>query len=232
MKNKACLTTALALLLLAGCGKKNPTTESTSGIVSYKIAPGDSSRYGLACDGCTDSILVLLPYEGGDPDTFDIVQAFANHHIYGRPHIGDQMAVVTSADSSRQVLMAVNMSTLHGEWHYQVSPTLRHALPPLPDSVRQRIMAPREYTLRLKNGGTAFAFGSRQDRAGGGMSPVEYPAQKHYTEWRLFNGRLLLTIDSNQQQRPDTASILLLRRDTMVLRIGNEEREFYKKVVK
>ena len=33
----------------------------------YNKEKGDSTLYGLACDGCTDSVVVFLPYEGGDP---------------------------------------------------------------------------------------------------------------------------------------------------------------------
>ena len=33
---------------------------------------GDSTRYGLACEGCTDSVLVFLPGTGGDPVTYNI----------------------------------------------------------------------------------------------------------------------------------------------------------------
>ena len=71
-----------ALLLLSGlmaaaCGgeKKSEGTalpDSDAISMEQKVA-GDSTLYGLACDGCTDSIVVILPNQGGDPDTFDII---------------------------------------------------------------------------------------------------------------------------------------------------------------
>ena len=70
---------------------------------------------------------------------------------------------------------------------------------------------------------------------------VEYPEQKKYEEWRLLNGRLILKqarrrmlTDSTQMQRQaveqrDTADILLLTRDTLLLQIGGELRGYYRK---
>jgi hypothetical protein len=49
----------LASVLLAACGGRQQSSEGIADI--YKNAPGDSTRYGLACDGSTDSILVFLP---------------------------------------------------------------------------------------------------------------------------------------------------------------------------
>lgn len=229
--NRILFLTAFACLLTA-CGHKPQPQDANQAISSLQNVPGDSTRYGLACDGSTDSILVLLPNEGGDPDTFDIISAFQKRRLYGRPHIGDKLAVITRQDSTATVVHAViNMSALQGDWCYQVSPTLRPHLqnmPPLPDSIRQRIMAPRQYTIRLKNGGIAFSMGGRQ-AANDDMSPVEYPQQKRYTHWQLFNGHLVLLTDSASKQQPDTADILLLRRDTLVLRFADHEQSYYKK---
>ena len=78
----------LASVLLAACGGRQQSFEGALTDI-YKNAPGDSTRYGLACDGSTDSILVFLPYGATRLDTFDIINAFQNHQIYGRPYIGD-----------------------------------------------------------------------------------------------------------------------------------------------
>lgn len=228
---KIFLFTAPAALLLAACGQQQQPQETSEAISIYTVEPGDSTRYGLACEGCTDSILVLLPYEGGDPDTLDIAQAFIDHRIYGRPHTGDKMAVIMSPDSTGEVLTAVNISTLNGEWSYQVTPVLspHHPnMPPLPDSIRQRIMAPRTYSLVLKNGGMAFSKGAYRQNSDK-MSPVKYPELRRYARWHLYNGKLVLLGDSSSRQQPDTATILLLRRDSLVLRFSNHEQEYHKK---
>ena len=71
---KALLFLPIAAFMTA-CGSKQPKEDKVpnDAISMYKSIPGDSALYGLACDGCTDSILVFLPYSGGDPDTFDII---------------------------------------------------------------------------------------------------------------------------------------------------------------
>lgn len=66
---KTILTIASALLLLAACGKKEAPQAEKATDNYLKRQPGDSTLYGLACDGTTDSLLVLLPYTGADPDT-------------------------------------------------------------------------------------------------------------------------------------------------------------------
>ena len=227
---KKALFLLFACSLLAACGKKSQPQPHEQSISTFRNLPGDSAVYGLACDGSTDSILILLPLSGTDPDTFDIINAFQEHRLMGRPHIGDHLAVIVGNDSTREVLTTINMSTLTGQWNYMVTPTLRHrpdASRPLPDSIRQRLLAPREYTLRLRNGGTAFAFGSYQHKSNS-MSPVDYPTLKHYTHWHLYNGRLVLATDSARNETPDTAAIVLLRRDSLVLRFSDHEQAYYR----
>ena len=227
---KKALFLLFACSLLAACGKKSQPQPHEQSISTFRNLPDDSAVYGLACDGSTDSILILLPLSGTDPDTFDIINAFQEHRLMGRPHIGDHLAVIVGNDSTREVLTTINMSTLTGQWNYMVTPTLRHrpdASRPLPDSIRQRLLAPREYTLRLRNGGTAFAFGSYQHKSNS-MSPVDYPPLKHYTHWHLYNGRLVLATDSARNETPDTATIVLLRRDSLVLRFSDHEQAYYR----
>ena len=228
---KALLFIALATLMTA-CGSKSPKDSPavSDAISTFQNAPGDSALYGLACDGCTDSILVFLPYSGGDPDTFDIINAFQEHRLMGRPHIGDHLAVILSNDSARKVLTTINMSTLTGQWSYMVTPTLRHqaeASRVIPDSILQRLLAPREYSLRLRDGGIALTYGNYQQKSNT-MSPVDYPELKRYTQWHLYNGRLVLVPDSARSEAPDTATIVLLRRDSLVLRFNDHEQAYYR----
>ena len=203
--------------------------------------------YGLACDGCTDSILVLLPFTGGDPDTFDIINAHHDHHIYGRPHIGDELAVILNPEDKQEAVMVVNIERLRGKWCYQVMPTFRNIdkmperiqkrmLQRIPDSVKQTLMTPREYGFQLKRGYTAQSFGGMRQTTTDNMSPVEYPKVRRYREWRLFNGRLILITDSvrladGKKGLPerDTVDIIQLRRDTLVLKFSDHEQGYYRK---
>jgi hypothetical protein len=231
---KLLLISAVATLLTAACGTKQEQTATTDinsdAISTHQNLPGDSARYGLACDGCTDSIVVFLPYAGGDPDTFDIINAFQEHRLMGRPHIGDHLAVILSNDSARKVVTTINMSTLTGQWSYMVTPTLRHqaeASRVIPDSILTRLLAPREYSLRLRDGGIALTYGNYQQKSNT-MSPVDYPALKRYTRWHLYNGRIVLVPDSARSESPDTATIVLLRRDSLVLRFSDHEQAYYR----
>ena len=238
---KALLFIAISALLGA-CGSKQQknSDKPINAIAIYESLPGDSALYGLACDGCTDSILVFLPYSGGDPDTFDIIECRQQHHMLGRPHIGDAITVIVNPENHSEALRVINMGTLEGEWCYIVEPTLRTIdgkTPPLPDSIKKKILTPVEYTLKLKADYTASAFGHMQ-KNGSYQSPAVYPSFHHYSEWRLFNGHLILHADTiagftkeGEEPITDTADIVLLMRDSLILRIGNKEQSYYRKKV-
>ena len=102
----------------------------------------------------------------------------------------------------------------------------------------KKIMAPVEYCLKLKADNTAQATGYRRNTSRN-QSPAVYPDIHRYTEWRLFNGRLILHADTiagftQEGEVPvtDTADIVVLRRDTLILRFGDKEQSYYRKIVK
>ena len=244
---KTTIIMTLAVVLAAACGSHErhvPADDETIG--QHKSLPGDSMLYGLACDGCSDSVLVLLPYGAENLDTFDIIDAFQQHRIYGMPHVGDEIAVIVNPQDSEEVLTVVNLETLKGTWCYMVTPTLRHAndMPErmrrrmttgMHDSVRRQLFAPREYVLRLKRDYTAMASGGGHGTSANNMSPVAFPPVRHYTEWHLYNGRLVLKADTikgltTEGAEPvvDTAEICLLMRDSLVLRFADGERCYYR----
>ena len=239
---KVLLFIVIAALMVA-CGKKQQKNDNMpkDAISMFKSMPGDSALYGLACDGCTDSILVFLPYSGGDPDTFDILECRQQHRMLGRPHIGDALAVIANPENRSEALWVINMGTLEGEWCYIVEPTLRTIdgkNPPVPDSILKKIMIPVEYNLKLKADNTATMRGYMRNmgRNGSGPSLAIYPEVHRYTDWYLFNGRLILHADTiagftQEGDKPvtDTADIVLLMRDSLILRMGDKEQSFYRK---
>ena len=244
---KKIIFAVMAVMGIAACQQKSPSPESGT-MPAHQNEPGDSTRYGLACDGCTDSILILLPIEGGDPDTFDIIHANQQHLIYGRPRIGDEMAVILNPDDKEEALMVINMERLRGEWCYQVTPTFRNLenmpkkmqrrmMERIPDSVKERLLVPREYGIRLKRNHLAQSIGAYRNSAGSEMSPVEYPKLRRYASWRLFNGRLVLETDTTRLSKDsekrtlehDTADILLLVHDSLILRFKDHEQSYYRK---
>jgi hypothetical protein len=249
---KAILFIFATVLLMGACGSNQQpaiTDVADDAISLKKNLPGDSALYGLACDGCTDSVLVFLPYSGGDPDTFDIINAFQQHRIYGRPRIGDELAVTVNPEDHDEALSVVNMEMLKGEWCYQVLPQLRtpesmhkrmqrRMIERMPDSLRQLMITPREYSLRLKRDFTASARGGMRRRTTtDDMSPVEYPSIKRYTDWHFFNGQLILKADtvagfSQEGDVPkiDTVQIRLLTADSLILEFRDHVQEYYRKV--
>jgi len=243
------------LLTAIGCGSKQEQTQTTEEAIAPVEQSEDKMVYGLACDGCTDTILVLLRDIKGDPDTFDILDASSNMMMIGHPRIGDQMAVML-ADSTCQptegarypvATLVIDMDKILGTWCYMVTPKLRlHAgmdkdrqqefLKNMPDSVKRRLMQPREYGFQLKADYQAQPVGMvRRSNTTDERSPVEYPVLKRYREWRLLNGRIILKEtrrDSTGQQQllsSDTAEFVRLRRDSLVLRFNDGEHHYYRK---
>jgi len=246
---KAIFFLTVVTLLAAACGgqKTDRQAAQNDSISSFQRIAGDSALYGLACDGCTDSIIVFLPYEGGKLDTFDIIDAFQHMRVLGRPHIGDELAIIPNPQDSAEALMVINMEVLKGTWAYQVSPTLRNVenmprkmqrrmLEHMPDSLKQLLMVPREYSLRLKRDNTASARGGEFHHTTDDMSPVEYPAVRRYTEWHLYNGMLILKADTiagftreGDVPHIDTVAIRFLMQDSLVLEFPDHTQSYYRK---
>ena len=244
------LVAAMMTALAVSCsGSATDKSEKANDSVVTTL-PGDSTIYGLACDGCTDTILVLLQDVTQDPDTFDILDASRNQLVFGHPRIGDQMAVVLAPSDSTQkpvARMVVDIDKILGAWCYMVTPTLRKRadvdkkmeqefLKEIPDTTLQRLLQPREYGFLLKNEHQAQPIGIvRQGNTTDDRSPVEYPEMKRYREWFLYNGRLILnetrrdSLGEQQLLSSDTADFVLLRRDSLVLRFSDGEHGYYRK---
>ena len=233
----------ISALALTACGSKQEKEElKDMPLTASQPTPGDSAIYGLACDGCTDTILVLLPNQGGDPITFNILKASKNHQIFGRPQIGDWVAVMVSKEDSLTADLVVDLEQVKGTWTYQVLPTLRKRadiskkmqkefLEHMPDSLREILMVPREYGFTLMRHSQASPVGYvRQANSLEDNGPTVYPPVPHYTEWHPFNGKIILVrdtsekiMDGNKKLARDTASFVFLRNDSLVLRFSDGE---------
>lgn len=243
---KKLLYLALVLATAAACGKRSVAPiEAEQAISTETNVEGDSTIYGLACDGCTDTILVFLPRTGGDPDTFDILNASRQHHVFGHPMIGDRMAVVVNRENPKVADIVIDMEQFNGEWCYQVMPRLKERADltaamkkeMLADSAIQQMMQPREYGFQIKSDYTARPIGQNyRTMSSDEETPVEYPELKRYREWRIYNGRLILnetmrdSLGNQVVSSSDTADFVLMRRDTLVLRFTDGERGYYRKV--
>lgn len=240
MNIKHILTDICISAALCSCGSKSNNADVDFGIVEYHTnAPGDSTLYGLACDGCTDSVIVVLPYAGGNPDTFDIIDAARNKRIYGQPHIGNRIALTVNPQNSKAALQVIVVDDLEKQWCFKVMPEITGIVP---DSIMQLLMVPREYSYMLKRDSLMRTIGNTlQTGTSDEQSPAEYPTIKHYNKWSIYNGRLIFAFDmqnaiateNDTLQRvmsntADTAEIVKLTPDSLVLRIQGKLRQFYK----
>ena len=241
------------VLLLAACGSSgnNNGDDQTSGdsLSQEPVArqlEGDSTIYGLACEGSNDSILVILASVDSNPDTIDILEARINRRVFGRPDIGDMVAITMNTEKASVADIVINIDRLKGEWCYQVMPRLRRRagaaadsvvrLPPdFPDSLRRKWFTPREYGYEIRRDNTVRTIGIQRIEAERQPGPVEYPTLKRYRQWHLYNGHLLLsetrrdTTGHQQIISTDTADIIFLRHDTLQLRFADQERGYYRR---
>lgn len=247
---KAFFLLILTMTLLYSCGNRQANVNEGEDMIgnTYYNLPGDSTRYGMACDGCTDSILVFMPVSCDRLDTFDIITARQQRRIFGRLHIGDELAIIVNPEDTFEVLTIINLDALRNTWAYLAYPKLRnidkmtqrmqrHMMERIPDSLKKQWLKPREYSLRLKRDHTAMALGGvHHQTTTDDMSPVEFPPIKRYTEWHIYNGHLILKADTiagftQEGHKPtiDTVDIKMLRKDTLVLRFQDHEQAFYRK---
>ena len=246
MRRQTLFILAIAAALLAACGKAKPVpaTDEETTTDMQPGWPGDSTLYGLACDGCTDTLLVILTDTGNDPDTFNILNASRQQRVFGRPMIGDMLAILLNKDDHKTADIVIDLEELKGDWCYMVKPELRQRAgmtgkvkeEVLPDTLLEELMQPREYGVSIKSGYTAQPIGrSYRAMTSDEESPVVYPPLKRYREWHIQNGRLVLTetrldsLGNTHAMSSDTADFVLMRRDTLVLRFGSTEQGYYRK---
>ena len=239
--------TFAAILTMISCGQKEDSSDSVS-ISSVDVSKdivGDSMIYGLACEGTSDSNIVVYPFSGGDPIKYSCIDAHKNHRIIGHPEIGDWVGLVLDKEDTTVATMVVNLDQLKGTWTYTVMPTFKdfkhlskrmqkkmesRLMEQMPDSEKALYMVPREYGFSLKRSHNAEPVGRvRQSASVDEDSPVEYPAVKQYAQWFSWNGKLILVsqmrhikTEDNKDAKPpkptfDTLEYVMLTNDTLVL---------------
>lgn len=245
MKHLLYTACIIALMLCTACNKKEK--KATLSLPKIYTQKGDSTIYGLACDGCTDSILVLLPQDCTDPDTFFIFDALRNHKAFGRPKIGDKMAITVDRYNKKTATWVLDIQRLEGTWCYMVEPkwkaleifskkTQKKIQQESPDSVKASFMIPREYALIFKS---QFNMGTSghptHAQTSDETSPVEYPPLKYYTEWHVYNGHLVLTEDltgipgfESIAPTHDTVDVIMMRSDSLILQFKDHTQNFYR----
>lgn len=242
MKIKTLLIITMASFAMLSChhGPKPQRVKTNLPISMSKPAKGDKAIYGLACMGCSDTAVVLLPNGGGDPIRYNILDATRNHQVFGDIEIGDWICVMpcTDKDDKNGADMVIDLDKLKATWTYPVMPHLRDVthlskrqqariLANMPDSIVETYMIPRDYGFTLKRMSEARSVGfvmansSVEDD-----SPVEYPEVPQYTEWHAYNGKLILVkgrqefngVVFNEKTTYDTLSFVYMKGDSLALR--------------
>ncbi len=236
--------------LLCSCqGQQNSGNNNDTGIDSLDITAQDESMIqGLACDGCNDTIAIFLrqPYQGDDPDTLNILNASRQKKVYGRPHVGDKLALLPDPNDSTRATMMIVLNDLTSQWCYKVKPTLRlradveghtehQQLQHLPDSVRDMLNEELVYGFHLLTDNTITPIGWKEHaEINEKDSPIEYPAPPRYNAWHIAAGRLILqTLSTDSLQTAhvtlsDTTTLVTLNDSTLILRFPNGQRSYFK----
>lgn len=238
-----------AMMLTAACGSDKATSTASS-TDSHRLK-GDSTVYGLACDGCTDSVVVLLPQDDSDPVRFNIIEAMHRGRVLGKLQVGDRIGVVLNKRDKHKADLVVDIDRLMGIWCYIVMPTLRDAqglsksqqlsmMRNMPDSVKEMYFIPREYGFYLKPEWEAQSVGYVQEANSlAEESPVVYPPLGYFTGWAMWNGKLVImrgtphfSADGKLRvtdQVSDTCDIDYLDADSLVLSSDGMSRSYYRK---
>ena len=257
MKRTKAIFAAWGLVaLMAACVQKEsekPLPEPTSEgkLNREQLLEGDSTIYGLACEGCNDSVVILLPGDGSDPVTYNIIDAHRHNRVMGRLKVGDWIGLMRNPTDSTVADFVLNLDELKGTWCYVVMSKWRDAsnMTPqaqallnekLPDSVKKEIFVPREYGFSLKRQWTAQSVGYVRKSPLEDQSPVVYPRLLYFTEWHILNCRLVMTSreyqkkdDSEEMElsgyRNDTCDVVYLSGDSLVLASDGESRGYYRR---
>ena len=239
-----------ALLLTGACGSKQEKPAAIDAADSVAIVqnqlPGDSAIYGIVCEGCNDTILIFLPSISADPDTIDILEASKRHQVFGRMNIGDVVAFIPNTEDAKVGDMVVNVEALKGQWCFMEKPQLRERagmnvaerpkLTPEQDSVLREMLQLREFGMEIKGENTVRPISSiPYSVSTDDNSPVIFPQVKRYRQWHLLNGKLLLSETLRDStgtptvSHTDTATLIVLRSDTMALRFQDGKVQGYYK---
>jgi len=212
---------------------------------------GDKTVYGLAFEGCNDTVIVLLPLDNSDPVTYNILDATRAGNIRGKVSIGDRLALVLDPNDKKKATLVIDLEDLMGIWCYIVMPKLKdftnmsnreqaRKLAAMPDSLKQTYYIPREYGFWVKQNWMAQSVGYiREDPSVADESPVVYPALGYFTAWHIWNGKFIIVSGTPKEDSKgnmtvvnlhnDTCDIAYLDGDSLVLSSDGASRSYYKK---
>lgn len=249
MNIRSLFLSIILILAIVACGTKE--TKKTDTVNNTGRLEGDKTVYGLACDGCTDSVVVLLPEDGSDPVNYNIIAAKRAGKVLGKLQIGDRIGVVLNEKDKTVADIVVDIDKLQGIWCYIVMPKMRdyqtmskamqaRMMNNMSDSLKATFIIPREYGFYLKRDWVAQSVGYVDDNNSlADESPVVYPPLGYFTAWHLWNGKFIMTsgtpkmLDNGEWKveklQYDTCSIDYLDADSLVLSDADGSRSYYRK---
>lgn len=242
---------------LVGCRERSSigNEEENAELVEENLLKvmGDSMIYGLACDGSSDSVIVMWPFGGGDPVTYSCIDAKLEGRLIGKPQIGDWVGIMVNPEDTTEATFVIDLDQLKGTWTYPVMPVMKdlqhmshrmqkRMMENMPDSIKQTYFVPREYGFTLKRNSKSQSVGRiRRSTTLEDDSPVQYPEVKNYMEWHTLNGKLLLVSGErimpladgeNQQKRKievDTLEFVYMDNDSLILMNHGQRMGFHRK---
>lgn len=261
MRNKYYLLNILLILtisaIIGSCKKHSRLTdvdENSIGMEEPEIKiKGNTMLYGLSCDGSSDSIIVLWPFNG-EPVTYNCVEAKRQGRIIGKAQIGDWVGIMVNPDDTTEATFVINLDQLKGTWTYPVLPVMKdlqnmsrrmqkRMMENMPDSVKQTYFIPREYGFTLKRSNKAQSVGRiMRTSTLEDDSPVQYPKVQNYTNWYTLNGKLILVSSERNMMQPktdkkpqppkvriDTLDFLYMDDDSLILMQHGQRIGFHRK---
>ena len=251
MKSRIAFIIMFLSVLFVACGNRNENKKTTQQVASYITMTDDSTLYGLACEGCSDSVIVFLPEDGSDPVTYNILEAYRKGRVLGRLKIGDKIGIVLNKENRKVADLVVDIDQLRGIWCYIVMPKIRNAsqmgsraqaklIANMSDSLKKTFFIPREYGFWLKREWEASSIGYVAEASSlADESPVVYPPLGYFVGWRIWNGKFIMVRGtpnwskdgalSVSDLQKDTCNIDYLDDDSLVLSDHSDSRSYYKK---
>ena len=236
MRAKTLITVTLAAGLFGACTSDNATKDNTNIQLESELKiTGDKTIYGLACEGCNDSTILLL----------------RNHKIRGKIKTGDWICLITNKNDKRVADFVMDLDQLRGIWCYIVMPKMRdynkmskrlqaRMMENMSDSLKETFLIPREYGFWLKRQWQAQSVGYvKESSTLAEESPVVYPQLGYYVAWGIWNGKIIIArgtpkfSDTGQvsvtNMVNDTCDVDYLDADSLVLSSDGQSRSYYRK---
>lgn len=246
------MTVTLAAGLFGACSGDKATKDLSNIQVESELKiTGDKTVYGLACEGCNDSTILLLPNDGSDPVKYDIIDATRNHKVRGKIKTGDWICLLTNKNDKHVADFVMDLDQLRGIWCYIVMPKMRdydkmskrlqaRMMENMSDSMKETFLIPREYGFWLKRQWQAQSVGYvKESSTLAEESPVVYPQLGFYVAWGIWNGKIIIArgtpkfSDTGQvtvtNMVNDTCDVDYLDADSLVLSSDGQSRSYYRK---